>query len=781
MATSCTNTHLDQVVYDSPLAVDHHTLQPRGFAPSGMCRRYKHYVLQSRDYILGPMPPDQFLDEFLPVSSLEDRREMTSSRYAFRSVPRTAATPAEIHEPLRTKYKSRAPGLTFHHSPSTTRRTPFSPTVPHICCYTSANYDVVRQSTEASRVELGYAEFFIEVKPDPSHDFFVDPSHTDDAAHSFVARHDDDELQSRVLRALAKHISHVSEIFARQQRVFVFSITMAGSFARLCRWDRSGAVVTERFDIREQPEILCEFVWRFSRASAIGRGHDITVQWATPGEEDLYREGIARHVRTQTGYSGDALDNAVAEHYQTGRVMAIHVLAQHPAGCELRAHRFLVSRPVVSPLSPTGRGTKAYWAFCTRTNRVVFLKDTWRDPMEDEGTTLAKLNELRVCNVPEFVLHGDIFSYLPSYQESPSSTKLQCTKSARYAGKSWVCPVNGKPPKLQTFVHYRIVLGTVGYGLERFRGTSELLHATYDVFQAMKDALRLDSRLHRDISIGNIILVKESHGDVRRGYLVDWESSTRTDANGKALEAGRAGTWEFMSAKVLRESGTTHTLQDDMESLLYVVLYAGLRHLPHNLAGKELTQFLEDFFFQIEEWRGELFGGTMKGVNIANRRMTKRVTFQDAMFQQWLNTVLDLQSSMETAYEPEDIDMWSDTSHLESFWATFLAENALEQTDRVDNAVEGPNIPTSVLTLTPPVLSPAPPSPQQAGPSSRASKRKPTAADRGEQTKRPRTRAAVNIPVVVRRSARLRKQEPTPSSGVAHRSGPSKRARGVRR
>ena len=100
MASSCTNTHLDQPVYDSPLAVDHHTLQPRGFAPGEMCRRYKQYGLQSRDYMLGPMPPDQFLDEFLPVSSSEDTREMTSSRYAFRSVPRTAATPAEIHEPL---------------------------------------------------------------------------------------------------------------------------------------------------------------------------------------------------------------------------------------------------------------------------------------------------------------------------------------------------------------------------------------------------------------------------------------------------------------------------------------------------------------------------------------------------------------------------------------------------------------------------------------------------------------------------------------------------------
>ena len=31
--------------------------------------------------------------------------------------------------------------------------------------------------------------------------------------------------------------------------------------------------------------------------------------------------------------------------------------------------------------------------------------------------------------------------------------------------------------------HYRMVLGTVGYDLQRLRGTDELLRATYDVFQ----------------------------------------------------------------------------------------------------------------------------------------------------------------------------------------------------------------------------------------------------------------------------------------------------------
>ncbi len=362
----------------------------------------------------------------------------------------------------------------------------------------------MQRSSRTSRVELCYTEFFIEVKSDPSYDFFVDPpsplSGEARAAHNLLSLPEDTELASRLRRALAKHISHVSEIFARQQRVFVFSMTMAGSSARLCRWDRSGVVVTEAFDIREQPDILCDFIWRLSATSAIGRGHDLTVQPATPEEEVRYRDAITQHVRDQTGRNDEDILKAVSEHYESGRVMAVHVLAQRP-GVERKIHRYLVSRPVVSPLSPTGRSTKAYWAFCTTTNRVVFLKDTWRDAQDDEGSILAKLNELKVCNVPEFVLHGDIFNgpllpgVVPSsmYSIGPwirtpfthirIASQLNRTRTANYCDRPWVSLINKKRPDLPVYVHYRMILGTVGYSLRRFCGTKELLHATYDVYQ----------------------------------------------------------------------------------------------------------------------------------------------------------------------------------------------------------------------------------------------------------------------------------------------------------
>ena len=55
----------------------------------------------------------------------------------------------------------------------------------------------------------------------------------------------------------------------------------------------------------------------------------------------------------------------------------------------------------------------------------------------------------------------------------------------------------------------------------------------------MRDAMTHCARLHRDISIGNIVLVKESGSDVRRGYLIDWDASIQADEEGRAVEPGR--------------------------------------------------------------------------------------------------------------------------------------------------------------------------------------------------------------------------------------------------
>ena len=55
----------------------------------------------------------------------------------------------------------------------------------------------------------------------------------------------------------------------------------------------------------------------------------------------------------------------------------------------------------------------------------------------------------------------------------------------------WACPIDGYKVSVSKCVHYRIVFSTVGYGLNQFRGSQELLHATNDVFQGMLEPRRL--------------------------------------------------------------------------------------------------------------------------------------------------------------------------------------------------------------------------------------------------------------------------------------------------
>ena len=51
-----------------------------------------------------------------------------------------------------------------------------------------------------------------------------------------------------------------------------------------------------------------------------------------------------------------------------------------------------------------------------------------------------------------------------------------------YCFDPWATEVAGKKIVVSKHWHYRVVLSTVGYGINRLEGTAELLHATLDVF-----------------------------------------------------------------------------------------------------------------------------------------------------------------------------------------------------------------------------------------------------------------------------------------------------------
>ncbi|OSD07056.1 hypothetical protein PYCCODRAFT_1449760 [Trametes coccinea BRFM310] len=667
------------------MALDLDLTQTSGLKPLLALARNNAYIQDARRFTIGPMSVAPFMETFLPLAS-DDTGGFLSAERDFDDIPVRADNAAEIFEPLvsaldkKTETESRCPGFafekTYEHSLRPAR---LGYAKPHICCFAPENLAHVRSAHRGSRAEFGYAELFIQTTPDPEIDFFVDPE--PDADEGTLAEHEFIQKRYKAIdRAFGLHMSFVAEIFARQHRRCLFTVSLAGSHARLYRWDRSGCVVTRAFDVREDSVTFAEFFWRFSKLSDGDRGHDLTVRLASAEEESLFRETVRAHVALQLGVAGEELDKAILAHYKPGHVTAIRVDSQPPQ--QTGNDTFIVSRPVASALSVDGPGTRGYWAVSAATGRIAFLKDTWRrcsrrSPSEVEGDVLLHLNELGVCNIPQFTAHGDVMDHLstePPYQD---------TLTGQLSAEPWKCRIDNKEVYVSRRRHYRLVTQTVGYSLKTIRGTEELLHSTYDVFQAMRYALAKASRSHRDLSAGNIILVKEHDRSVRKGYLIDWEASDRVDDKGESIHTGRNGTWAFNSMRLLgdrKHEELKHTFQDDMESLLYVVFYCALLYLPHDLSDEWLTWTHDRFFYDTEMMGKSLCGGKGKLANAWYREYTFRLHFESAAFQEWFDTMLDYHHPRKVG-DPKLTDRWK-PEVVDAFWSHFLETHDLERDNR---------------------------------------------------------------------------------------------------
>ena len=137
-----------------------------------------------------------------------------------------------------------------------------------------------------------------------------------------------------------------------------------------------------------------------------------------------------------------------------------------------------------------------------------------------------------------------------------------------------------------------------------------------------------------------------------------------------------------MSIRMLRAGYELrkHTFQDDMEALLWVVLYCGLFYLPHDLSTDDLTTMHTGLFERSSRFKGGHIGGEGKSVNASDRLWTNHVQFGDAAFAEWINTVMDYHRpppELKAKYK----DMWT-AERLDAFWKDFLQSHNLERDNR---------------------------------------------------------------------------------------------------
>ncbi|KAI0775523.1 hypothetical protein BD413DRAFT_470932, partial [Trametes elegans] len=719
--------------WNTPIALSENSSQTFGFMRKDSKGRYPRLASEAISTMLGPMPVEQFLDVFLGRQNISEDG-MPSPNGAFEGI-RTAVKEGDFYLPLvnalnadsasETKRGSRCPGFIFRQTSDKADEQDgkIGSVKPDIICYAERHMILADAGSDDpnSVTDMGFTAVYIEVKSQPGMDLYRDPqSGTDDREKcQFVLGKYHPEQQGtsidRAMQDLGQNVAYAVEICSRQHRHCCFSVSLAGSLARLIRWDRAGAVVTEAFDILAEPELLCQFFWCFAHVSDTIRGYDLTVEPATQEEEDLFSQLVVAHVRSQLppGATDDKVEEAFKLHYLNGCVTAIDLPfpvtsdGEHESG----SRRILVSRPTGAPLSVAGRCTRSYWAVDASSQKVVFLKDTWRIDASrkdgdmrptymQEGTTLQKLQSAGVRHIPPLVFHGDVAAALePCTQDGDNehSGRRETTMTQDFLEEPWVCGSRAVlRRRVVKRIHYRMILGIVGFDLLDLQSTAELMYGSYGAFQAMLDAHRLARCIHRDLSPANIILHRRQTLDgpspeLRDAYLVDWDLSCDIGHTSSEDDYAPSLWWQFASVDIIRASltKTTHNIGHDMESLLYVVFYCGLLRLPHHITGGgTLLTTLTGFFDQYHALRRNKTqqGGAGKSSNMLFRTFSEMVIWESEKMSQWINTMFDFHTP--TRFTPEDRRNKWNPDDLNKYWSTFLSSNVLPRSDRVDNLLD---------------------------------------------------------------------------------------------
>ncbi|KAH9992533.1 hypothetical protein BJV74DRAFT_771667, partial [Russula compacta] len=326
---------------------------------------------------------------------------------------------------------------------------------------------------------------------------------------------------------------------------------------RLLRWDRSGVIYSESFDWAKEPDTLFEFLWRLNFLSDVDRGYDTTV--TSVGDDEA--EAALSKLRTYKGL----------ENVQRFDLHKILVHDDHATDGELKC--YITPSAIWHTDSLFGRSTFGYIAYDVASSNLVYLKDFWRTDLPGipkEGDVYRELHEAEVPNIPVLGRAGDVplsLVYADTIPVVSQRTKTQDYVKGSRHGHEW-CP--GRP-RVNPYVHYRLVLETLGQPLSTFNSTRQLCEVIRDAIVAHTAAYERAHILHRDVSAANILITESGSG-----ILIDWDLSKKVtkDEDEKPRVHSRTGTWQFISITRLRDPLTgPHEVSDDLESFFWVLLY----------------------------------------------------------------------------------------------------------------------------------------------------------------------------------------------------------------
>ncbi|KAA1477023.1 hypothetical protein DENSPDRAFT_854072 [Dentipellis sp. KUC8613] len=434
-------------------------------------------------------------------------------------------------------------------------------------------------------------------------------------------------------------IAYASANLELQFRTFVFSVLILGRFARLIRWDRSGAIVTRRIDYVEDPKPLVEFLWRYNFLSDAQRGYDGSVKPADVEQPDYgsalscLRQAIGDPdtakpfklflLRMIPIYEDDyslvasegPSSSLSARQYPETLPSRLADKSYYATNLEPDEHThgwdYYVTAPRTSDHGPFGRATRSLYVYDRHQHRVLHLKDTNRILSPRHVVEHEVINELGDKGIQH------ISTVHAAWDVAPNGSCYDTLTPAFYDSEYFDPRFAPRNPMAQRgrrhYRAYRLITNELGTPLWKFRGWSGVVQAIIDILEGKRslDGAEEAGWRHRDLSVGNILI----HNG--RGLLIDWDASQKSaemNCGDDSKPPDQTGTWQFMSAnRLLDPNNARHDARDDIESVFWVLLWMALKYGRHSIHADDLQEYLQDIFDQASYRReGYYKGGRAK-------------------------------------------------------------------------------------------------------------------------------------------------------------------------
>ncbi|KAB5513466.1 hypothetical protein GE09DRAFT_1013846 [Coniochaeta sp. 2T2.1] len=362
---------------------------------------------------------------------------------------------------------------------------------------------------------------------------------------------------------------YAREVLAAQDtRRFVLGFTLCGSLMRIWVFDRLGGIASEQFDINKDGLRFVSTILGFLWMSEEELGFDPTIIMAK-GQRfiEIEREGTTE--------------------------------------------RLILNGLMKRARCIAGRATTCWKAHREEDPHALFVvKDSWQYlERDDEGGLLREATGKGAVHVARYYHHETVqvrnadddvrnnvrkgldVTKATNYRQnrsrlSPSTSTAglsRASRSSSIAGAKRSSDQSGAPlppskrpcstsptkvssDALPNRVHRRIIL--CDYGLPIYEASSReaLLAALADCIEGHESLRRKAGLLHRDISIGNLMV-----GQDNRGFLIDLDLAVKEQRVGASGAKGKTGTRAFMAIGALL--GEQHSFMHDLESFFWVLFW----------------------------------------------------------------------------------------------------------------------------------------------------------------------------------------------------------------